>query len=71
LTKYGYDVRRIGVMGYGEFRPVADNGSETGASQNRRVEIYLIPRGAIVQASADKRFQTEDGSVRGVALTEP
>jgi chemotaxis protein MotB len=71
LSKYGYEARRLGVMGYGENRPVADNASEAGASQNRRVEIYLIPRGAIVQASAEPRFRTPDGSVRGVALTQP
>lgn len=52
LKKYGYAAARIGVMGYGEYRPVADNASENGAGQNRRVEIYLVPRGAIVQASA-------------------
>lgn len=52
LAQAGYPTNRIGVMGYGSNRPVADNASESGASQNRRVEIYLIPRGAIVQASA-------------------
>lgn len=52
LKKYGYESSRIGIMGYGEYRPVADNAAEAGASQNRRVEIYLVPRGAIVQASA-------------------
>jgi chemotaxis protein MotB len=71
LAKYGYEARRLGVMGYGEYRPVADNAAEAGASQNRRVEVYLIPRGAIVQASADSRWQAPDGSARGVALTQP
>ena len=35
-------------MGYGEYRPVADNGSAEGSAKNRRVEIYLIPTGSIV-----------------------
>jgi hypothetical protein len=35
-------------MGCGEFRPVAENASEAGQSNNRRVEIYLVPRGSIV-----------------------
>ncbi len=52
LQKYGYQTNRIGVMGYGEHRPIADNATQAGSSQNRRVEIYLLPRGAIVQASA-------------------
>lgn len=52
LQKYAYAPERVAVMGCGEFRPVADNASEEGASRNRRVEIYIIPRGSIVHASA-------------------
>jgi chemotaxis protein MotB len=48
LQKYGYQADRIGVMGCSEFRPVAENSSESGQSNNRRVEIYLVPRGSIV-----------------------
>lgn len=52
LREFGYSAKRTGVMGYGEYRPVASNASEQGASQNRRVEVYLIPAGSIV-ATAD------------------
>ncbi len=52
LKKYGYKPQRIGIVGYGEFRPIADNALANGKGQNRRVEIYLVPRGALVQASA-------------------
>ena len=52
LLKSGYAAGRIGVMGYGEHRPVADNATEAGSSQNRRVEVYLVPKGTIVPAVA-------------------
>lgn len=35
--------QRIGVLGYGENRPIASNASETGRSQNRRVEVLILP----------------------------
>ena len=35
----------VAVVGCGEYRPVADNAIEAGKSQNRRVEIYLVPVG--------------------------
>ncbi len=48
LLKNGYSPKRVGVLGYGEYRPVADNASASGASKNRRVEVYLVPVGSIV-----------------------
>lgn len=51
LTKNGYAGDRVSVMGCSEYRPIADNASEAGKKQNRRVEIYLVPRGTIVQGS--------------------
>jgi chemotaxis protein MotB len=46
LRSNGYDARRIGVMGVGEYRPIADNSTPAGASQNRRVEVYIVPLGS-------------------------
>ncbi len=42
LKNAGITPPRIGVAGYGEFRPVVPNGPK-GAQANRRVEIYLVP----------------------------
>ncbi|MGB0717114.1 MAG: OmpA/MotB family protein [Phycisphaerae bacterium] len=47
LQRFQYTPKRIGVMGYGQHRPVASNGSQKGKSLNRRVEIYLVPAGTI------------------------
>lgn len=52
LRENGYAPKRIGVMGFGEYRPAAPNSSESARERNRRVEIYLIPQGSIVASAA-------------------
>jgi len=47
LRDAGVNQTRMGVMGYGEFRPVADNEGRSGNAKNRRVEIYLVPKQAV------------------------
>ncbi len=42
LTRDGVAATRFLVAGYGEFRPTVPNGP-TGAAQNRRVDVYLMP----------------------------
>ena len=37
----GIDEGNFSALGYGEFRPIADNNSEEGRSINRRVEIFI------------------------------
>jgi len=69
LQKYGYPAGRVGIVGYGEYRPMADNATEAGKSQNRRVEIYLVPRGAIVQASAGAGWRIDGQAVAVVPLS--
>ena len=43
LQAQGVQPVRFLVVGYGETRPIADNSTEGGRSQNRRVEITLVP----------------------------
>jgi len=41
LASRGVATTRVEIAGRGEHEPVADNASEAGRAQNRRVEIYL------------------------------
>lgn len=43
INETGIDPRRLSAVGYGEFRPVASNDTESGRQQNRRVEIVVLP----------------------------
>jgi outer membrane protein OmpA-like peptidoglycan-associated protein len=41
LIQRGVASRRLSAAGYGQNNPIADNNTEAGRAQNRRVEIYL------------------------------
>jgi chemotaxis protein MotB len=43
LQTVGVDPTKLAAVGYGEYQPVADNSSESGREQNRRIEIVLMP----------------------------
>ena len=43
LAGHGVTRARIGVRGYGESQPIASNETDTGRSENRRVEIKVVP----------------------------
>jgi chemotaxis protein MotB len=55
IQKFGYAPNRVAVVGCAEFRPIAENSSESGASQNRRVDIYIVPIGTIAAGGAEAR----------------
>ncbi len=42
LVNLGVAPERMEVVGYGETRPLADNETEEGRAQNRRVELHII-----------------------------
>jgi chemotaxis protein MotB len=44
LQKQGVESKRIGAVGYGEYRPIASNDSKAGMAMNRRVEVLILPR---------------------------
>jgi chemotaxis protein MotB len=41
--KAGVDPRRAGAVGYGEYRPLADNATAEGRARNRRIAIAILP----------------------------
>ncbi|MCM8557838.1 OmpA family protein [Sphingomicrobium sediminis] len=43
LAGQGVARARMATLGYGETQPIADNSTEYGRSQNRRVEIRVVP----------------------------
>jgi chemotaxis protein MotB len=38
----GVDPRRLGIVGYGEYRPIADNATAEGRARNRRIAITIL-----------------------------
>ena len=42
IENYSIRPEKISAVGYGEFRPVADNGNDSGRTKNRRVDIVLL-----------------------------
>lgn len=51
----GIPVTQFATQGYGDTRPIADNGTDVGRAKNRRVEIMLVP----------DTTPTTEGSLRG------
>jgi len=55
LSTQGVSRARMAVVGYGDQRPIADNGTTEGRRANRRVEVLILPtrRGSAVTASSE------------------
>jgi len=44
LQQQGIDPAQLSAVGYGEYKPVGDNGTPEGRAKNRRIEIILVPK---------------------------
>ena len=62
LKEAGVDTGQMAAMGYGEEKPIADNGDEEGRETNRRIEITLIGGTADTAAAAAPLPRLPDGS---------
>lgn len=58
LLDNGVDINRMTATGVGPEQPIADNSTEIGRSQNRRVEIFIIP-GADMIKDAQKEAEKQ------------
>lgn len=45
MEKAGVESARLSARGFGEFRPIGPNDDPKGKAANRRVEIYIVPKG--------------------------
>jgi len=51
LAGQGVSSNRMRVEGKGSHEPVADNSTAAGRKENRRVEVYILPNKAMVEAA--------------------
>src|SRR4029079_18546442 len=53
LTSAGIDEKRIGTVGYGPDRPIADDTHKEGQGKNRRIEFRLLSPGEAIQTQPE------------------
>jgi len=58
FTNEGVEPRRMASIGFGEYRPIADNSTPEGRNKNRRVVIVVLE-----SADADRIFSDRDALV--------
>lgn len=59
FAKAGVDPLRMAAVGYGQYHPIADNGTEAGRAQNRRVVIVVLETVLGENALAAKNYTSQ------------
>lgn len=65
FAQHGVDPERLGIVGWGQYRPAADNASEDGRNKNRRVLVVVLS-----DKAGPRRFYTNSESINTTADDE-
>lgn len=57
IVDHGFAPGRLSAAGFAEYHPVAGNDTAEGRSQNRRVDIIVLPRISVVAAATTRKSQ--------------
>ncbi|MBU6249416.1 MAG: flagellar motor protein MotD [Xanthomonadaceae bacterium] len=71
FADHGVALNRLGIMGWGEVRPIADNSTEEGRNRNRRVLVVVLSDRegpSRFTDDASQRAQASAPSAEGVAV---
>jgi len=71
LAKGGIDPKRMSALGYGEHRPIADNGTPEGRSANRRVVLVVLADKDIERLVEDRLAGIDSDETRRSEVHEP
>ncbi|RMD78187.1 MAG: flagellar motor protein MotD, partial [Gammaproteobacteria bacterium] len=66
FTSEGVDPRRMAAIGYGEYRPVADNATEAGRARNRRVVLVILENAAAERLFSERRQEEAEHLRQGL-----
>lgn len=64
LMQNGVHPERMSAVGYGEFQPIADNGTEQGRLQNRRVVLVIMGNNNVRHSVPAQEINTIPSSIR-------
>lgn len=65
FADHGVDPERLGIVGWGQYRPTAENTSEDGRNRNRRVLVVVLS-----DKAAPQRFYTNSDQINQTADTD-